>query len=129
VTNDIDTLATVLYVSTDDLLKRSDLALWRPAIGLQPRLTDAKLVTLAVMQALLGYNLRVAVAAPRPGAPGAPVPLPGQSGYNRRLRAAAGLITVLIRLLAADTSLWTDDVGGRFHPGEMRPLPRHRPPR
>jgi hypothetical protein len=55
--------------------------------------------------------------------------LPGQSGYNRRLRAAAGLITVLIRLLAADTSLWTDDVGGRFHPGEMRPLPRHRPPR
>jgi hypothetical protein len=36
--------------------------------------------------------------------------LPGQSGYNRRLRAAGGLITALIRLLAADTSLWTDDV-------------------
>ncbi len=36
--------------------------------------------------------------------------LPGQSGYNRRLRAAAGLITALIRLLAADTSLWSDDV-------------------
>ena len=36
--------------------------------------------------------------------------LPGQPGYNRRLRAAAGLITALIRLLAADTSLWTDDV-------------------
>jgi hypothetical protein len=92
VTNDIDTLATVLYVSTDDLLKRSDLALWRPAIGLQPRLTDAKLVTLAVMQALLGYNLRVAVAAPRPGAPGAPVPLPAwpvrvQPAAARRGRA------------------------------------------
>ena len=36
--------------------------------------------------------------------------LPGQPGYNRRLRAAAGLITTLIRMLAADTSLWTDDV-------------------
>jgi hypothetical protein len=35
--------------------------------------------------------------------------LPGQPGYNRRLRAAA-LITTLIRMLAADTSLWTDDV-------------------
>jgi hypothetical protein len=36
--------------------------------------------------------------------------LPGQSGYNRRLRAAAVLITALIRLLAAGTSLWADDV-------------------
>src|SRR5260370_9767192 len=36
--------------------------------------------------------------------------LPGQPGYNRRLRAAAALITTLIRLLAADTTLWTDDV-------------------
>jgi hypothetical protein len=33
-----------------------------------------------------------------------------QPGYNKRLRAAAGLITVVIRVLAADTSLWTDDV-------------------
>jgi hypothetical protein len=56
VTNDIDILATALYVRTDDLLKRSDLAQWRPAIGLQARLSDAKLVTLAVMQALLGYT-------------------------------------------------------------------------
>jgi hypothetical protein len=36
--------------------------------------------------------------------------LPGQPGYNRRLRAAAALITTLIRLLAANTSLWSDDV-------------------
>jgi len=58
VTNDIATLATALYVRTDDLLKqRPDLAPWRPAIGLQPRLNDAELVTLAVMQALLGYAL------------------------------------------------------------------------
>ena len=56
-TNDIDTLATALYVRTDDLLKqRPDLAPWRPRVGLQPRLSDAELVTLAVMQALLGYT-------------------------------------------------------------------------
>ena len=36
--------------------------------------------------------------------------LPGQPGYNRRLRAAAGLITTLIRMLAADTSLQAGDV-------------------
>jgi hypothetical protein len=39
-------------VTTDDLLKQyPDLAPWRPKIGLQPRLTDAELVTPAVMQA------------------------------------------------------------------------------
>jgi hypothetical protein len=57
VTNDIDTLATALYVRADDLLKQHPgLAPWRPAVGLQPRLNDAELVTLAVMQALLGYT-------------------------------------------------------------------------
>jgi hypothetical protein len=112
VTNDIDTLATALYVRTDDLLKqRPDLAPWRPAIGLQPRLNDAELVTLAVMQALLGYASEsrwIRYAHAHLGHLFGY--LPGQSGYNRRLRAAAGLITALTRLLAADTSLWADDV-------------------
>jgi hypothetical protein len=54
VTNDLDTLATALYVKTDDLLKEApDLARWRPRVGIAPKLTDAELVTLAVMQALL----------------------------------------------------------------------------
>src|SRR5215468_1360347 len=112
VTNDIDTLATALYVRADDLLKQyPDLAPWRPKAGLQPRLTDAELVTLAVMQALLGYTsearwIRHARARLRHLFPY----LPGQPGYNRLLRAAAGMITTLIRLLAADTSLWSDDV-------------------
>jgi len=112
VTNDVDTLATALYVRTDDLLKQyPDLAPWRPAIGLQPQLTDAELVTLAVMQALLGYTSEARWIRHARAGLGHLFPyLPGQPGYNRRLRAAAGLITVLIRLLAADTSLWTDDV-------------------
>jgi hypothetical protein len=112
VTNDIDTLATALYVRTDDLLKQyPDLAPWRPKIGLQPQLTDAELVTLAVMQALPGYTSEARWIRHAHARLGHLFRyLPGQSGYNRRLRAAAGLITTLIRLLGADTSLWTDDV-------------------
>jgi hypothetical protein len=112
VKNDIDTLATALYVRTDDLLKQfPDLAPWRPKIGLQPRLTDAELVTLAVMQALLGFTSESRwIRYARAHLGHLFSYLPGQPGYNRRLRAAAGLITALIRLLAADTSLWTDDV-------------------
>lgn len=111
-TNDVDTLATALYVKTDDLLKQyPDLAPWRPRIGLQPRLSDAELVTLAVMQALLGYASEARWIRHAQAHLGHLFRyLPGQSGYNRRLRAAAGLITSLIRLLAAGTSLWSDDV-------------------
>jgi len=112
VTNDVDTLATALYVKTDDLLRQyPDLAPWRPRIGLQPRLSDAELVTLAVMQALLGYTSESRWIRHAHAHLGHLFGyLPGQSGYNRRLRAAAGLITTLIRMLAADTSLWSDDV-------------------
>ena len=53
---DLDTLATALYVRTDDLLKESPhLAPGRPAAGIVPQLSDAELVTLAVLQALLGF--------------------------------------------------------------------------
>jgi hypothetical protein len=54
---DLDTLATALYVRTDDLLKAApDHAPARPRVGIAPRLTDAKQVTLAVIQALLGQT-------------------------------------------------------------------------
>jgi hypothetical protein len=57
VTNNLDTLATALYAATDDLLKASpDLAPWRPAVGIAPQLTDAELVTPAMMQAMLGFT-------------------------------------------------------------------------
>src|SRR5215475_11013510 len=36
--------------------------------------------------------------------------LPGQSGYNKRLRKLALTMCWLIRMLAMDTSMWTDDV-------------------
>jgi hypothetical protein len=54
---DLDTLATALYVTTDDLLKaHPERVPWRPAVGIQPRVTDAEIITLAVMQALLSFT-------------------------------------------------------------------------
>ena len=44
-------------MKTDDLLKESpQLAPYRPVTGIDPKLTDAELVTLAVLQALLGFT-------------------------------------------------------------------------
>src|SRR3954454_11895860 len=109
---DLDTLATALYVRTDDLLKASPgRAPARPRVGITRRLTDADLVTLAVMQALLGRTsearwLRYARAQLRHLFPY----LPQQPGYNKRLRALADTIRWLIGVLARDTGLWTDDV-------------------
>ena len=52
---DLDTLAAARYVRTDDLLKCCpERAPWRPPIGITPGLSDAELLSLAVMQALLG---------------------------------------------------------------------------
>ena len=52
---DLDTLATALYVRVDDALKDHPGALSpsRPAIGIAPKLSDAELITVAVMQALV----------------------------------------------------------------------------
>jgi Transposase DDE domain len=108
----LDTLATALYVRTDDLLKTwPQRAPWRPAVGISPELSDAEMLTLAVLQALLGYVsearwLRFARRQLRGLFPR----LPGQSGYNKRLRKLAGTMLWLIRVLARDTSLWADDV-------------------
>jgi hypothetical protein len=108
---DLDTLATALYVRVDDLLKHDPgLAPWRPEVGIAPKLTDAELVTVAVLQALLGFTsetrwLRWARKHLQDMFPY----LPGQSGYNKRLRRAAGLIETLIGILARDTASWYDD--------------------
>jgi hypothetical protein len=109
---DLDTLATALYVKVDDLLKDfPQRAPWRPLVGLKPQVSDAELVTLAVMQALLSFTsetrwLRFAHTKLRHLFPY----LPQQSGYNKRLRKLATTLNWLIRQLAADTSIWSDDV-------------------
>jgi hypothetical protein len=99
-------------VRTDDLLKESpQFAPARPAVGIAPQLSDAELVTLAVLQALPGFTsearwIRHAGAHLRHLFPY----LPQQPGYNKRLRAARGLVRHCTRVLAAGTSLRADDV-------------------
>jgi hypothetical protein len=109
---DLDTLATALYARADDLLKAApERAPWRPPVGIEPRICDAELVTLAVLQALLGFTsearwLRYARAHLRHLFPY----LPFQPGYNKRLRRLAATVNWLIGVLARDTTLWSDDV-------------------
>jgi hypothetical protein len=112
VDKDIETLATALYVKIDDMLADwPDLAPARPATGIPLTLSDAELLTMAVMSALLGFtserrwlryvNRDLAQMFPR---------RIGQSGYNKRLRKAFFLFIRVIRMLAMDTALWSDDV-------------------
>jgi hypothetical protein len=109
---ELDTLALALYVKIDELLIGSpERTPWRPAVGIPPRISDAELVTLAVMQALLSFtsearwlrHARSHLAHLFPY-------LPQQPGYNKRLRKLAGTVNWLIRQLAVDTSMWSDDV-------------------
>jgi len=74
-------------------------------------ISDAEMVTLAVMQALLGHTsearwLRFADEHLRHLFPY----LPKQPGYNKRLRRLAATLNWLLGALARDTSVWTDDV-------------------
>lgn len=108
---DLDTLATALYARVDDTLKaHPELAPWRPKVGIVPKLSDAELLTLAVMQALLGHAnetrwLRYATEHLSHLFPY----LPGQAGYNKRLRKSAVALQAMIRFLGADTDVWADD--------------------
>jgi Transposase DDE domain len=110
--SDLETLATALYVTCDDLLRDHPEQLpERPEIGFVPGISDAELIVLAVLQALLGYTsetrwLRRVYKDFRGMFPHTPK----QSGYNKRLRRLAGTMAWLISELAAATSIATDDV-------------------
>ena len=109
---DLDTLATALYVTLDDLLKRHpELAPWRPAVGMKPQVSDAELVTMAVLSAVLGFDdearwVRHVRANLRHLFPY----VPHQPGYNKRVRRLGPTMLAVIEHLAADTSVATDDV-------------------
>lgn len=109
---DLDTLATALYVFTDDLLREHPEQLPpRPAGGFAPQLSDPELLTLAVMQALLGYTserrwIRFAHTELRPLFPY----LPQQPGYNKRVRQLVTTMAWLINRLGAATSIGDDTV-------------------
>ncbi|MGI5509140.1 IS982 family transposase [Streptomyces sp. CA-106131] len=103
-TQDLNTLLTALYVKIDDELGGPR---W---MGRPPVLTDSELVCVAVAQAMLGFTseahwLRYARKHLRDLFPY----LPQQSGYNKRLRAALGLVKRVIRMLAKSSDFWLDD--------------------
>ncbi len=108
----LDTLVTALYVRIDDLLAENPQ--WvpeRPAVGFKPKLSDAELVTLAVVSALLGFDsesrfVRYAKAHLRPWFPY----LPNRDGYNKRLRRAGDMIARVVERLARECPDWSDDV-------------------
>jgi hypothetical protein len=103
VTQNLETLLTTLYVKIDDQIGG------RPRTGRPPLLSDSELVCLAVAQSLLSHRsearwLRYA----RKHLAGMFPYLPGQSGYNKRLKAALPLVKEVIRILAADSDFWFD---------------------
>ena len=109
---DLDTLATALYVTTDDLLRaHPERVPLRPKVGIAPRTSDAEMLTLAVMQSLLGYtNETRFLSYARKNLLDMFSSLPLQSGYNKRLRKLAATMTWLISELGRQTSIANDDV-------------------
>ena len=80
-------------------------------VGFAPKLSDAELVTLAVISALLGYDnesqfVRYAHAHLRPWFPY----FPNRDGYNKRLRRSGDMIAGVMGCLARECESWHDDV-------------------
>lgn len=104
----LDTLIAALYVEIDDLFIELGI---RQRCGRPPRLSDSELVCLAVAQVLLGCNSERRWLRFVGSRLGHLFPyLPGQSGYNKRLRAAARPLAHAIRHLAECTPSWCDQL-------------------
>ena len=109
---ELDTLATRLYVTIDDLLiDHPEWAPERPTVGIAPKLSDAELITLAVIQALLGFTsearfIRHARTHLTPWF----TYLPDRPGYNKRIRHAGQLFQHVIAALSNACPSATDDL-------------------
>lgn len=92
---DLDSLLTALYVLVDDLLPE------RSGAGRRPKITDAELITLAVAQILLQCHSerRFLRLARRRLCHLFPY-IPKQPGYNKRLRALAPRLCLVVAHLA-----------------------------
>src|SRR3954447_1395072 len=93
---DLDALLTVLHVLVDDLLPRG-----RRRVGRPPRISDSELICLAIAQVLLDCPSERRFLRLAQGRLGHLFPyIPGQSGFNKRLRALAPQLLEAITLLA-----------------------------
>lgn len=92
---DLDTLLTGLYVLADDFLPK------RSGRGRRPRISDAEVVCLAVAQIFLDCPKERRFLRFARRRLGTLFPyIPGQSGYNKRVRALAPEIARLVTRLA-----------------------------
>lgn len=109
---DLDALATELYVAIDDILiAKPDLVPDRPKVGIAPRLTDAELLTLSVLQSLLGYSDEARFVRYAHAHLGDLFPyLPERPAYNKRLRRSVAMLQGVMRALATRCTAWHDDV-------------------
>jgi DDE family transposase len=95
VSADLDALLTCLYVLVDDLLPR------RRRLGRPPRISDSELICLAIAQVLLDCpNERRFLRVARQRLGHLFPYIPGQSGFNKRLRALAPQLLEAISVLA-----------------------------
>ena len=100
---DLDSLLTALYVLVDDLLPR------RTGAGRRPKITDAELVTLAVAQIFLDCHSERRFLRFARQRLGHLFPyIPKQPGYNKRLRALAPRICLVITQLARISPSFSD---------------------
>ena len=110
----LETLATALYVTVDDLLKDHPKVLPpRPQVGITAVTSDAEIITLAVVQALLGYTSKtrwirrlrtdtdLRAMFPR---------VPGQSGYNKRVHSLTATMTWVCAALRRGSRVHDDTV-------------------
>ena len=92
---DLDALLTCLYVLVDDLLPA------RRRFGRPPRISDSELICLAVAQVLLDCpNERRFLRLARRRLGHLFPYIPGQAGFNKRLRALAPQLVQAVALLA-----------------------------
>lgn len=110
---DLDDLATALYVTVDDHLNaHPEICPERPMVGILPSLNDAELVTMAVIQALLGFTsearwIRYAHTHLTGLFPDVPATT---AAYNKRLRKASELLQHVIAFLARSCPDFFDDL-------------------
>ena len=109
---DLDTLVTSLYVTVDDfLIGNPHWAPYRPVVGIAPKLSDAELITLAVIGALLRIEsearfIRYAKTHLRSWFPYVPT----RSAYNKRLRRSIPTMQHIMDRLSRATQSWHDDL-------------------
>lgn len=110
--NDLNTLATAVYVATDDYLNtHPDILPARPASGFPPRISDAELIVLSVMETLLGFTSeRHFIRYARKHLSSMFPSIPQQPGYNKRQRHLTAVMQQVMTYLATTTGLLDDDI-------------------